>query len=366
MLCGRPRSAVCGPPSFPTFASMKKICLPLLVCFFLTACGNKNTAPDVSGVKVDVKVDRFDEAFFSIDTLQMEQGLNKIQQQFPVFLPVYLQNIIGITDPGELKMFYQFYRPVFDSAQKLYKNFNPVKDELEKSFKYVKYYFPEYKTPTHIIPVIGRLDSRQDLARMANGEYTPNFIGPDLAGISLQFYLGSNFSGYQTENFVNNVAPLYRSRRFSREYITPEVMKLIADDIFPDKSNGRPMIEQMIEKGKRWWLLDKFMPHAADSVRTGYSKKQLDWCNSNEGMIWTFITKNEDLYAIDPATLQTYIGEAPFTQGFDQEFSPGNIGPWIGRQIVRKFESANSKLTVQQVMETPAKKILEEAKYKPK
>jgi hypothetical protein len=345
---------------------MKKILLPLIACILVTACGDKNNAPDVSGIKIDLKVDRFDEAFFSIDTLQMDQGLNKLNQQFPSFLKVYLENIIGISDPAELKMFYQYYRPVYDSAQKLYKNFNPVKDQLEKSFKYVKHYFPEYKTPTHIIPVIGRLDSRQDLARMANGEYTPNFIGPDLAGISLQFYLGRDFSWYQNENFINNVAPSYRSRRFSKEYITADLMKLITDDLFPDKSAGRPLIEQMIEKGKQWWLLDKFMPNAADSVRTGYTQKQLDWVNTNEGMIWTFITKNEDLYTITPATLQTYIGEGPFTQGFDQSFSPGNIGPWIGRQIIRKFESNNSKLTVQQIMETPSKKVLEEAKYKPK
>ncbi|PZR29743.1 MAG: hypothetical protein DI535_01150 [Citrobacter freundii] len=345
---------------------MKKLYLPLLIGILLTACGDKRKLPDVSGIKVDLKVDRFDEAFFAVDTLQMDQGLNKVHQQYPTFLSLFLQNIIGITDPAEVRMFYRYYRPLFDSSQKLYKNFEPVKADIEKAFRYVKYYFPQYKTPTQLIPVIGRLDSRQDLARMANGEYTPDFIGPDLAGISLQFYLGRNFSWYQDQNFVNNVAPLFRSRRFSREYITVDLMKLIADDIFPDKSAGRPLIEQMIEKGKQWWLLDKFMPEAPDSIRTGYTQKQLDWVNANEGLVWTYIAKNEDLYAIDPATLQTYIGEGPFTQGFDQELSPGNIGPWIGRQIVRKFEANNPEMSIQQLMEAGAKVILEGAKYKPK
>lgn len=345
---------------------MKKLYLPLLLGFFLTACGDKKKLPDVSGIKVDLKVDRFDEAFFAVDTLQIDQGLNKVHQQYPTFLSLFLQNIIGITDPAEVKMFYRYYRPLFDSSQKLYKNFEPVKADIEKAFRYVKYYFPRYKTPTQLIPVIGRLDSRQDLARMANGEYTPDFIGQDLAGISLQFYLGRNFSWYQDQNFVNNVAPMFRSRRFSREYITVDLVKLIADDIFPDKSAGHPLIEQMIEKGKQWWLLDKFMPEAPDSIRTGYTQKQLDWINANEGLVWTYIAKNEDLYAIDPATLQTYIGEGPFTQGFDQELSPGNIGPWIGRQIVRKFEANNPEMSIQQLMEAGAKVILEGAKYKPK
>ena len=44
-------------------------------------------------------------------------------------------------------------------------------------------------------------------------------------------------------------------------------MKSVADDIYPDKSVGRPLIEQMIEKGKHWFLLDKFLPDAPDSVK---------------------------------------------------------------------------------------------------
>lgn len=345
---------------------MKKLCLHFLSAVLLIACGDKQKLPDISGIKVDLKVDRFDEAFFSIDTTNMEQGLTKLHQQYPDFLPFYLQNIVGITDPESVKIFYRGYKPLFDSAQKIYKDFGPVKAELEKAFRYVKYYFPEYSTPARIIPIIGGAESRNDLARMENGDYSPDFIGPDLAGICLQFYLGSDFSLYGDTRFVNEVAPLYRSRRFAKEYITSDVMKLICYDIFPDKSRGLPMIEQMIEKGKHWWLLGKFMPQAPDTLITGYTGRQSDWVNKNEGLVWNYIARNENLYAIDPATLQTYIGEGPFTQGFDQDLSPGNIGSWIGRQIVRKFVAANPDLTVTQIMETPAKDILERAKYKPK
>ena len=346
--------------------SMKKLYFPFIFCILLTACGDKKNTPDISSIKVPLKVERFDQAFFAVDTFQMDQGMNKLHQQYSSFLPLYLQNIIGITEPDEVKVFYRLYKPVFDSSERVYKNFEPVKEQIEKAFRYVKYYFPEYKTPSTLIPVIGRMDSRQDLARMANGEYTPNFIGPDLAGISLQFYLGSDFSWYTDQNFINNVAPLYRSRRFSKEYIAADLMKLITDDLFPDKSAGRPLIEQMIEKGKQWWLLEKFMPETADSVRTGYTQRQLDWTAASEGLIWSYIARNENLYAVDPATIQTYIGEGPFTQGLDQESSPGNIGPWIGRQIVRKFEKANPSLSIRDIMQASPKQILEEAKYKPK
>src|SRR5207237_5518562 len=91
-----------------------------------------------------------------------------------------------------------------------------------------------------------------------------------------------------------------------------------------------------------WWLIDKLLPNAADTLKTGYTADQLQWCNDNEGLIWTYIIKNEDLYSNNPVTIQTYVGEGPFTQGFSQDQSPGNLGQWIGRQIVKKFADKNA------------------------
>ena len=142
-------------------------------------------------------------------------------------------------------------------------------------------------------------------------------------------------------------------------------MKAIADDVYPDKSAGRSLIEQIIEKGKQWFLLDKFLPDTPDSIKTDYTKKQLDWVEENEGNVWAYITKNENIYSIEPHIIQTYIGEAPFTQAMP-ESSPGNLGQWIGWQIVKKFADQNEKLTLQQILATQPKKIFEESKYRPK
>jgi hypothetical protein len=143
-------------------------------------------------------------------------------------------------------------------------------------------------------------------------------------------------------------------------------MKAVVEDIFPDQSSSKPLIEQMVEKGKQWWLLDKFLPATPDSIKTGYTQRQLNWCLENEGLIWSYIVKNEDLNSLNPTVIQTYIGEGPFTQGFSQELSPGNIGQWIGWQIMKKFASKNPDMKPEEIMKTDARKILEEVKYKPK
>jgi hypothetical protein len=340
--------------------------LTLFALLCLASCGNKPAAPDVSAIKFQIETKRFDQDLFRIDTLRLDEEMNALQQKYPQLLGIFLQNILGINEPEGLKAWLRNYRPVYDSAQQVFGDMAGIQKELEQACRYIRHYYPDYELPQQMVPVLGPLDTRDDLARMSSGELTPNFLGDGFVGVSLQFYMGANYSLYNTEYFVTNVAPLFRSRRFAKEYLVPDLMRLMVDDLYPDRSFTQSLVDQMIEKGKRWWLIGKFMPQAADSVITGYTQAQLDWTQANEGMIWSYIVKNERLDSKEPATIQTYIGEAPFTIGMPQEYSPGNLGPWLGRQIVRAFEENNPELSTDEIMKTPAEKILEGAKYKPK
>ncbi|MBL7725281.1 MAG: hypothetical protein JNK27_14130 [Chitinophagaceae bacterium] len=338
---------------------MKKPGFLLIAAFSLFACNNKEGIPDVSAIEVDIPIERFDNSFFSIDSNDISNGLRKVQQQHPDFYTDFMQNILGVSGVNTnqntilvTKEFLRGYLPVHDSLQLKYKKTDWLQKELEKAFQYVKYYFPHYKTGKAIL-------------------YTGPFDAPGVASVNagiaigLQQFAGKDFSVYQSP-MGQELFPTYISKRFAPEYITANCMKAVVEELFPDKSGDKPLIDQMIEKGKRWYLLDKFLPTTPDSIKTGYTEKQLNWCSENEGLIWSYLFKNEDLNSLSPAVLQTYIGEAPFTQGFSQEFSPGNIGQWIGWQIVKKFVTKNTDMIPQDIMSTEAKKILDEAKYKPK
>ncbi len=343
---------------------MKRILVFLTLLFVIVSCNNENNAPDVSGISINIKLERFDKDFFSIDSNNVEPGLQQIHSKYPQLTGIFIQNILGLDSASTLagvKHFLHLNQPVFDSAASVFKNTSQLEQDFKTAYRFVKYYFPDYKLPD-IVTIVGPVDA---LAKLGN-ELTPDFIGPDFLGISLQFYLGKNYSLYREPFFIDNVAPQYRSRRFSKEYIVPDALKLIVDDLFPDKSSGKSLIDQMIERGKQWWLLDKFLPGTADSLKTGYTQQQLDWCHQNEGLIWSTIVGNGEINSINPATIQNYIGESPFTQGFSQEYSPGNIGQWIGWQIIKKFAEKNPEMKPGEVMKTDSKKILESAKYKPK
>lgn len=337
--------------------------------FLLLACNNNDLKPDVSTIKVDLQLKRFDEAFFKLDTNNLQQSLAQLQEQYPQFLPLFINNVLGLgplSDTNQLafigtRQFLKLNRPVYDTSLIVHRNLSNFKNEMEEAFRYVKYYSPAYKVP-QLIATVGPMDG---LAPMTNQMLSPNFMGDNFIAVSLQFYLGKDYSIYNDPGYVSSVAPQYRSKRFSKEYMTSDLMMLVIDDLYPDSSNRLPLIERFVEKGKRLYLLQSFLPEKHDSILTGYTNAQLKWCKENERSIFNFFTQQNLLYERDPALTQNFTNEGPFTQGMPEQ-SPGNIGAYVGWQIVNSYLKKKGKISPDVLMKTSAKIIFEQSTYRPR
>jgi hypothetical protein len=337
---------------------MKNFSLYLLIILIISSCKGKNI-PDVSGIKADLQLQRFDKDFFSVDTNHIDQSLQQLHQKYPSFLQDFVFNILALpSQPDssgaveqEVKAFIRSYLPLKDSAEKVFTNIQATQNEVKRGLQFVKYYFPSYKLPAKLITFIGPINSYG------------NILTTDALAVGLQLYMGKNFSLYQSEA-GQEMYPAYISRRFEKEYIPVNCIKTIVDDIFPDNNAGRPLVEQMIQAGKRLYVLDQFMPETADTLKTGYTQKQLQGCYANEGTIWSFFIQNDLLFSADPSITKDYMNDAPQTQAFGKE-SPGFIGQFCGWQIVKKWMAKNPNASLEQLMQTNPKTIFEQAKYKP-
>ena len=141
-------------------------------------------------------------------------------------------------------------------------------------------------------------------------------------------------------------------------------MKNIVTDIYPEKNEDQPLIIQMIEKGKRLYMLEHFLPKTESYKLIGYTENQLKDCYAHEGVIWNMFVKNTLLQSIEKSLIKNYVDEGPTTQELG-EGSPGNIGTFSGWQIVRKYMQKNAATTLQQLINLDAETIFQEAKYKP-
>ncbi|MEJ7768817.1 MAG: hypothetical protein WKF89_13450 [Chitinophagaceae bacterium] len=337
--------------------------VPVLTLLLFCACGH-NSAPDVSGIKVNIKVARFDRFMFEkTDTNAIVQGVANLRSAFPYFTDDFLTYVLGLPQVknrkdssamitySELRRFIRISRPLYDSLSGKFEETAWLDEELTDAFKYVKYHFPAYQVPA-IVAYIGPLN--------APGIAITN----QALAIGLQLYAGKNFSYYSSVEGLE-MFPIYISRTFEPQYISSNAMKAVAEDLFPDQSAGKPLIDQMIEKGKQWWLVNKFLPNAPDSVKTGFRTDQLSWCSKNEGFIWNYFLQNNNLYTTEPSLIKDYIGESPSTPGMPPE-SPGNIGQWIGWRIVEKYQEKNPGLSPDVIMKTEPRTIFFGSKYKPR
>ncbi len=188
---------------------MQKYFILMILLASLVCCKNNNS-PDVSKVAVDMKIERFDQAFFALDSNNLAGGLMKLNQQYPYFTNDFLVNILGIApSPDSLfavRRFLSSYYPVKDSITIGFQNMGSLEKDLKQAFQYVKYYFPDYKLPPKTVTFIGPFDA----PGVALTRYT--------MAIGLQLYAGRNFSFY-TSMQGQELYPLYISRRFEPVYI---------------------------------------------------------------------------------------------------------------------------------------------------
>lgn len=340
------------------------ITILLIFGFFLSSCSSepKEPVPDVSNVKVDVDIRRFEKDFFSIDTNQFDQGLKALSAKYGEFADIYFKNVLGAYDkriaPEGPEQYIRGFvaapvvRKLYDTCQIVYRDFGTIEKQFENSFKYVKHYFPKKR-----LPVITTFISEYSLAVFIYGK-------GDL-GVGLDFFLGSKYP-YASINYENPNFSSYLTRTYNKDHLVSKAMTALVGDWVDDAPARNRLIDYMIHNGKKLYILHKILPETPDTVVYEYSKKQLDWMKKNEANMWAFFTSENLLYNEDYQKIRKYIEYSPNAPGMPAE-APGKTANWIGERIIAAYMKNNPGMTMDGLLrQNDAQKILEMSKYKPR
>ena len=347
------------------FVHMKPLIFFLSIASVLYSCKSSNDKPDVSGIPVKLETLRFEQDLFALDTNNIGPSLQALQQKYPGFLQDFMTNILGIQPADSqfayaLKKFIADFKPVKQSSDQQFRDFSKYSNEVKTMLQYTKHYFPEYALPEKLITYIGPMDAFYEASLGWSGD----IITSSGLGIGLQMHL-INVSPYlYREGEGGQGYPSYIARRFTPEYITVNCAKNIIDDLYPDQSRTKSLIDQMVDKGKRLYILDKLTPDANDSLKIGYTGTQLAACVKNEALVWNLFTTNNLLYETDYQKIKSFLSEGPKTIELGDD-SPGYIGLFTGWQIVKAYMKKNPETTLKQLISLDNKKVFEGSKYKP-
>jgi hypothetical protein len=335
-----------------------RLILSLMLVIGFISCKSKVEGPDVSAIKMDLTTQRFEKELFSLDTSNLAPQLDKLLAKYPAFGENFITTILN-TDPrwspdtmlNYVKGFISSYRNVYDTSLKVFPDFSKYENEIETALKHVSYYFPSYKIPRKIITYIGPLDGYGDI------------LDEDVIIVGLHHHLGKSFSLYQSP-WMQETYPAYITSRFEPDRITVNTIRNIVTDIFPEATEDKSLLIQMVEKGKRLWLMSKILPGEDEYKIIGYSSKQMKESYEHERSIWDLFVQNNLLQSLDYNIIKNYVGDSPKTQELG-EASPGNIGSFSGWQIVKLYVSKHPDITPKQLMATDPEKLYTDSKYKP-
>ncbi|RKD92823.1 gliding motility lipoprotein GldB [Mangrovibacterium diazotrophicum] len=331
---------------------MKKLFL-IACCFvLLVSCGRNPFKVDLSNTKIDFQFYAFDTDLFAAGT-NLEQQLPDLEKKYPNILPLFSSEIITIGYPEDEGFAERLNSFVSDSLILEVKgkvdatiDRNQIKDGLQQAFRYFNYYFPDKVIPEVFTCISG---------------FNQSVIMTDsLMGIGLDKYLGRDCNYYPRLGIPN-----YQTINMNPDKIVSDAMYAWSTTIFPFNGYGQQLIDRMIYEGKMLYLLDATLPDTPDSLKIGYTQKQLEFCSIKENAMWTYLAEYKMLFSTERMDIKRYVDDSPYTSSFTAD-SPGRTGAWLGWQIVKAYMNKHSEVTIPELMEEKdCKKILNLSGYQP-
>ena len=327
----------------------------LVALIGLGAAGCGPTTPDpcadddpaIARVPVELRLTRLEQPFFQIqrpadalnfinrDPLFARQFL--LRRQYPSDSVLARQLTQLATNPG--------LRQLAAETQTIFGDFGPERAQLRSAFQHVKFYFPDFWVPPVYTFVSG--------------------LSQDVLVTDSVMVLGLDFFAGPKASFRPNV-PGYLLRRYQRPHLVPQAVLQISTKYLKQSFADRTLLNQMVQLGKSYYFLDRVLPCTPDSLKIGFTARELAATQYNEQKVWAHFLTQKLLYQTQPNLTQKYIGERPNTAEIGQQ-APGRIGAWVGWQIVRAYMQENPAVTLAQLLaEEDAQKILNGSKYKPR
>lgn len=342
------------------FPHISTFCVILVLV--LTGCNSTEKAPDVSGIKVTLDSRRFDRDLAAIDTNKVAYGLQQLRTKYPDFLDFYLDTLMGFGLKGQysdtadaiqkgMRVYLTFkdFKGLLDTVDKHFPDVNATNEQLAKGFQYLVNYYPKYQVPKVIYSVFW-------LKKL------PTFIETNgNIGINLDMFLGPRYPYYKSVGVQDFVI-----KQLEPSYIPVSVFSLISDDIYPYHTEGRNLLDMMIQRGKMQYFLSKVLPFVGDSTRLAYTAEDMKGCEQNKVQIYNFFVSNKLFYETNLQNTYRYVNDGPSTEEIAKQ-CPGNVGTWLGYQIVKAYMKEHPSTSLDQLMhDSDAQRFLQESKYNPR
>ncbi len=326
--------------------------LLLLVTF--NGCKSDTIKADISGIDLEVEVQRFDKAMFTVDLDTIDRAVSLFYDRYGDFFDVFNVHVINI-GPASHKNYGSYLsmfvndpdnRQVYEYTQEVFEDMSDINRVLTDGFKRYLYHFPDSAVP-EVIGYVSRFNHKL-------------FTVDNYIGIGLDQYLGRDCRYYDMLG-----TPKYMQYNMYPAKIPSDVANVWGTSRFPYNDSLDNVISRIIYHGLMLYFTDALLPGMPDHMKIGFTQDQMKFCSNNERQMWTFLVEHKLLFSTDPLEIRKLTEDAPTTYYFPSE-SPGRAAVWLGWQIAREYARRNPELSVGDIVsERDYQKILRGARYHP-
>jgi hypothetical protein len=308
---------------------------------------------DVSKIKTNIQIVRFEQDLFSSDPAGVEANIPRWQKQYGNFF-YHFSYLCGIGKPEDpsfadrMKSFISDKNnyAIYKRTMEVFPATTFLEEELNSAFKHYLHYFPEKSAPMVYTFVSGF------------GESAVTDDG--LLAIGLDKYLGSNEILYRQAGIYN-----YLLKNMHPGKIVSDCMKFWGETEFPFNDSVDNLISHMIYRGALMYFTAAMLPNQPDTLKWGFNSAEMAYLHEHEKSMWAFLIEHKLLFETDRFMIDKFILEGPFTTDFGRN-SPARAAIWIGFRIVEEFMKRNPEISLKELMEErDYQKMLTLSRYNP-
>lgn len=340
----------------------QKSCPYIFFAFFFIAAivivsgcqGDRVRTPNIDHIEANLEVKRFDLDFAAVDTLSLEEDIQRLQADYPTFFDVYFMQIMADRPLRASEMLpfaaeiirEEYIKDLQDTIALYFPDLTPQIREIEEALRYYRYYF-EDEAPKTLVTFI---------SEYGIGACT---VGDDTLGIGLDLYLGEDYVEYDPSVF-----PSFIRQSMTRDYMVVHMVKALIKNHLPPPTNNR-MLDIMIHNGTMLYLTSLILPHHPRHMIMEYTPTDMGWVEQNELQIWSHFLSSDLLYSSSKRDIQKLIGPSPNAPGMPPE-APGETANFIGMQIIKSYMKRFPDTTIQDLLDMDdAQEVLEKSRYRP-
>ena len=298
-----------------------------------------------------IRIQRFDEALLNLIETNDTSLEKDLLASYPAMLDISGKGILNLQSPavpGFFNRIINYYseptlKKLYEDAVSYYKEVSDIEEQLGHGFAFLKANFPTIPIPAIYMHVSG---------------FSQNVLaGDSLLSLSIDRYLGTDYPLYL--QFFQDYQRIKMQRILvASDYLTGWLMSE-----FPFTGNENVLLERMVYEGKIKYIVSLALPEVKPYQLMGYTEASYTWCEEHASTLWSTIIQRKHLYTPDRLTTEKYFQEAPCT--FLSDETPGNIGTWIGWQIVSRYMQETQASLPALMQQTNAQELLTLSKYKP-